>query len=114
MEWSLVSDQGLPRPDIVFQLDADIDQIKNREGFGEEIYEREDFQRKIKKEFKYFHTYKYWKVINANADKDSIHKVIVDQVEKMLQEYNKVEGDEFIKNFYPNTIGEDLFKFQDI
>lgn len=113
-EWVKFADQGLPRPDIVFQLDLDIDKIKKRENFGEEVYEKEEFQQCIRKTFKMFENYKYWKVINANQDKEQVHNKIVEEIENLLKEYNTNDLDEFSKNFYPNSIGEDLLMYKDI
>lgn len=114
MEWCLCPDQGLPRPDIVFQLDADIDKIKKRDGFGEEKYETEEFQKRVQKAFQNFHKFKYWNIIDANQDVNKIHQDITAGVEKLLKEYSKSDTDEFKKNFYPNSIGEDLFMYPDV
>lgn len=106
-------DQCLPRPDIVFQLDIEINKIKTREGFGNEIYEKEDFQKKIRKEFEFFHQHRYWRLIDADKEKIEVHRNIVDQLERLMKDYSSNENDDFRKNFYPYSIGEDLFMYKD-
>lgn len=106
-------DQGLPRPDIVFQLDADIDEIKNREGFGDERYETENFQKNVRDNFKKFENFMYWRVIDALQDKDAVHRDITNQIEALMNEYNR-PGDDMMKNHYPYSIGLDLFKVENI
>lgn len=51
-EWCISPDRGLIKPDLVIFLDADPDVLRNRPGFGEEKYERVDFQKKVKSAFK--------------------------------------------------------------
>ena len=45
-------------------------------------------------------------------------KCLIEEIEsnliELLKDYNKPTTDEFTKNFYPNSIGEDLFMYQDI
>jgi thymidylate kinase len=98
----------------VFQLDIGVDKIKSRENFGSEIYEKEEFQQKIKKEYEAFHNHRYWRVIDADKKKDEIHKKIVSELENLMKEYESNDTDEFRKNFYPSSIGEDLLMYQDI
>jgi|TARA_B100000780_G_scaffold274079_1_gene238584 dTMP kinase len=42
---------GLPSPDVVLFLDMSIEQAKERGQFGEERYEKEEFQRTVRKRF---------------------------------------------------------------
>jgi len=73
----LIPDQTLPRPDIVFQLDADHNLIVNRENYGDEIYEKQEFQKKLREEYKFFQGYKYWRVIDALRSKEEVSKEII-------------------------------------
>ena len=113
-EWCKYPDQGLPRPDIVFQLDLDIDKIKVREFFGEEIFEKEEFQQKVRKEYQRFENHKYWRVINADQELENVQNDIISHMEAFIKEYESNESDELNKNFYPTSIGEDLFMFKDV
>ena len=44
LEWCRQPDRGLPRPDIVFFLDVSGEEAQKRGGYGEERYERKEFQ----------------------------------------------------------------------
>ena len=44
LEWCRQPDRGLPRPDIVFFLDVSGEEAQRRGGYGEERYERKEFQ----------------------------------------------------------------------
>lgn len=48
LSWCKVSDHGLPRPDLVLFLDVPGEGMACREGYGEERYERVEFQQKVR------------------------------------------------------------------
>ena len=50
-EWCLNADRGLVKPDLVFYIDLDMDTIKERSGFGDERYEKTEFQEKVREQF---------------------------------------------------------------
>lgn len=93
----------------MFQLDADDKLIVNRENYGEEIYEKHEFQKKLRQEYKFFHSYKYWRVIDALRPKEEVSKDIITEVENLILKYESKEISEFEKNDYPSSIREDLF-----
>ena len=62
---------------------------------------------------KYFSSYKYMVKIE-NKDMKSYIGEVDSFVIEVLKEYNKINTDDFAKNFYPSSIGEDLFMYQDI
>jgi len=43
-QWCKIVESGLPKPDIVFFMDVATSEISTRQGFGDEIYEKLDFQ----------------------------------------------------------------------
>ena len=51
LEWCKNPDRGLPQPDLVLQLNISEDIAKNRGGFGEERYEKVQFQREVRKHY---------------------------------------------------------------
>ena len=51
LEWCKQSDRGLPEPDHVFFLNLRVSDAEERGGFGEERYEKKDFQEKVRKNF---------------------------------------------------------------
>jgi dTMP kinase len=50
-EWCKSGDVGLPRPDCVIFMDMPVEQAAQRGQYGEERYERLDFQREIQQRF---------------------------------------------------------------
>jgi thymidylate kinase len=102
----------LPRPDIVFQLDAEEEKMTNREDYGNEIYEKYEFQKRLREEYKFFHTYKYWKVINATREINEVNMEIINEIEKLTFVYNNNENENEEKNNYPNKVNEDLFSIK--
>ena len=53
-EWCKNADQGLMQPDIVFYLNANVEDTEKRGGFGEERFEKTDFQKKVQSQFTRF------------------------------------------------------------
>jgi hypothetical protein len=52
-------------------------------------------------------------VIDAFQDRDLVHREITGYIVGMMDEYNK-PGDDMKKNYYPNSIGLDLFTKENI
>jgi len=109
-EFAYTPDKGLPRPDIVFQLDMDPEFAKKRDGFGEEIYEKDEVQVKVREKYKEFHDKQYWKIIDASKTRDEVSKSIISIIDNKFDELIKNDSeDESKRNYYPKAIGEDLF-----
>lgn len=53
-DWCLNADRGLIKPDLVFYFDIDMDTIKSRSGFGDERYEKTEFQGKVRDQYMKF------------------------------------------------------------
>ncbi|RLV93423.1 Thymidylate kinase [Spathaspora sp. JA1] len=51
IDWLLGPDKGLPKPDLTIFLTLDLQEISKRKGFGDERYEQEKFQAKVKQSF---------------------------------------------------------------
>jgi len=51
-EWCTFPDIGLPEPDLVLFLDASPGVARSRGGYGEERYEKEEMQRRVRDVFK--------------------------------------------------------------
>lgn len=49
--WLYSPDKGLPKPDLTLFLTIDLDELSKRKGWGDERYEQESFQKKVKKCF---------------------------------------------------------------
>ncbi|CAK7203841.1 Thymidylate kinase [Sporothrix eucalyptigena] len=51
LSWARGPEAGLPRPDLVVFLDLTEDQARTRGGWGDEIYEKAEMQRRVRKLF---------------------------------------------------------------
>lgn len=51
IEWLYSPDRGLPRPDITLFLTLSLKELGGRKGWGEERYEKEEFQKKVRESF---------------------------------------------------------------
>lgn len=76
LDWCKKSDQGLLKPDLVFYLDSSIGDFGTRSNFGEERYERIDFQVKVSEQFQLLRD-SSWKIIDASNDIQQVHEEIV-------------------------------------
>lgn len=84
-EWCRAADIGLPAPDIVFFMDMPVERAKQRGGFGEERYEKEEFQRKVRGAFSKLMD-ESWHVIDADRDRDVIHAEILAKAQQVIRE----------------------------
>lgn len=48
IDWCKAADSGLPRPDLLIFIDVPVESTSAREGYGEERYEKNDFQIKVR------------------------------------------------------------------
>lgn len=51
LDWCKQSDRGLVKPDVVLYITTPDGVVSQRPGFGDEIYERSDFQTRVKKNY---------------------------------------------------------------
>ena len=51
LQWAHAPEHGLPRPDRVVFLDLDEEQAKKRGGWGGEVYEKAEMQKRVKELF---------------------------------------------------------------
>ncbi|KAG2011209.1 thymidylate kinase [Coprinopsis cinerea AmutBmut pab1-1] len=81
-EWCRAPDIGLPAPDLVLFLDIAPEQAKQRGGYGEERYEKEEMQARVRQAFKRLgeetasgsdnRDNLSWRVIDAGRDVESV------------------------------------------
>ena len=50
-EWCAKTQDGLPKPDIIFWMQLNLDQAEGRCNFGEEKYEKREFLLKVTENF---------------------------------------------------------------
>ncbi|CAM9342418.1 unnamed protein product, partial [Ectocarpus fasciculatus] len=78
MEWCKSCDDGLIAPDCIIYLDMTVENAAKRGNYGEERYEKEEFQRAVRSQFlelKQRDTVP-WFVIDATQTKEAIHDSI--------------------------------------
>lgn len=79
-EWCKQSDKGLPKPDIVFFMDTSADVASTRDAYGNERYEKTEFQKLVYNNFcKFFPSQgddSNFCIINANETIEVIHSKI--------------------------------------
>lgn len=90
--WCMSPEKGLPRPDVVFYLKASVDNLLDRGNFGEERYEKKEFQTKVSAAFAeiYKHEQDYWHVVDGSQSEDAIHSSITSKAIEVLKD---VESD---------------------
>ncbi|KAJ1889442.1 hypothetical protein LPJ66_008030 [Kickxella alabastrina] len=83
-KWCKAPDVGLLAPDRVFFMDIHPDDAAKRAGYGEEIYERREFQIEVRVKF-FTMMDKAWSIVDANKDMDEIHRQILFLTKKAIQ-----------------------------
>ncbi|XP_058779581.1 thymidylate kinase-like isoform X1 [Vicia villosa] len=77
IEWCKAPEIGLLAPDLVAYLDISPDKAAERGGYGDERYEKLEFQKKVAERYKVLHDAS-WKIVDACLP--------IEDVEKQLQE----------------------------
>ncbi|KAL3847417.1 hypothetical protein ACJMK2_018328 [Sinanodonta woodiana] len=72
LEWCKQPDIGLPKPDVVVQLQLSTEAAMKRDGFGRERYENADLQAKVASNYAKLRD-STWKVIDADKSKEDLH-----------------------------------------
>lgn len=75
MHWCTQPDVGLPRPDAVLFLDLAVEESMKRGAFGEERYEKEEMQRKVRDNFLAMKE-DDWHVVDATMTMDGVHEAV--------------------------------------
>ncbi|XP_022232215.2 thymidylate kinase [Drosophila obscura] len=90
-DWCYAPERGLIKPDAVFYLKTASENLSNRGKYGEERYEKLEFQHKVAEVFNRIceRESSYWHEIDANQPAAEMHTQILGIVEKLQQQ---VEG----------------------
>ena len=93
-EWCKSPDIGLPAPDLVLFLDITPGKAKERGGYGEERYEKEEMQKRVRKIFHRIGGEEMvlgdenfsarWVTVNAGRDRDAVAKDVWTLVENLV------------------------------
>ena len=88
VDWCYAPEKGLPAPDAIVYLDLPVEKAMQRGQFGEERYEKEEFQKVVRDNF--FEMMKQqpelWTKIDADQSIEDVEKEIHTVVEKALEE----------------------------
>ncbi|CAH3163823.1 unnamed protein product [Porites lobata] len=98
VKWCKNPDRGLPSPDVVFYLDISIKDAEMRGQFGEERYEKAEFQQRVADIYKQLRS-DDWKVLDAMRDKNDIHM----EIRSTLLEMEELCRDAPLKNLWTNN-----------
>ncbi|KAI1708388.1 thymidylate kinase domain-containing protein [Ditylenchus destructor] len=82
--WVCQPEVGLPRPDLVLFFDVDPDETSSRDGFGDEVMETSEFQKKVYANVQQIFNDRYWRKINAGDTIENVHANVVAEVNKVL------------------------------
>lgn len=86
MKWCKRCDVGLPQPDLVLFLRLSTEEAQHRSGYGEERYEKKEFQRRVSENFSELRDDKYWKIIDASETVENVHQHVLSATEKVMEE----------------------------
>ena len=88
-DWCKTPEKGLPRPDLIIYLKPEkMEDVVGREGFGEEMYEKADFQRKVKEAYENHIIEKNWKIVNASQNIEDVSNEIRRIISEHLKNFN--------------------------
>ncbi|XP_045608584.1 thymidylate kinase [Procambarus clarkii] len=79
LEWCKQSDAGLPQPDLVLFLDVCEKEAQTRGQFGEERYEKREFQKRVRDNYLRLKD-DSWKVIDANESIEKLQETLKEEV----------------------------------
>uniref|UniRef100_A0AAV1UW29 Thymidylate kinase n=1 Tax=Peronospora matthiolae TaxID=2874970 RepID=A0AAV1UW29_9STRA len=89
LDWCWAPETGLPKPDAVIFLDVPVAQTAARGNFGQERYEKMDFQGKVRQNFYAImeRTTPKWHVVDATGTTDQVHLKVLDIAKEVIAKY---------------------------
>ena len=84
LTWCTAPDRGLPKPDLVLFLEVSEEAQETRSQWGEERFEKKEFQKRVKKNFLSLSD-ETWHFVDASKDKDELHKDILNKVQQIIE-----------------------------
>ncbi|KAI9094622.1 thymidylate kinase [Phlyctochytrium arcticum] len=98
LEWCKAPDKGLINPDLVIYLQTSPSVAASRSGYGEERYEKQDFQEKVESVYRQLGSgAKEWVIVNAQQDIEDVHRDIWKVVEATVE---RVSGQPIMENLW--------------
>ena len=87
IEWCKNPDSGLPRPDVVYFLDVSPEEAEKRGGFGNEVYEKRDFQARVRRNYDELKD-DNWNVVDTDGKSlDEVYKELKGLVFKAVKDF---------------------------
>ena len=86
IEWCKQPDVGIPEPDLVIFFDANVETHLSRRGFGEERYEKVEFQKKVRDNFLKLKG-DNWVIIDATKPIDEVTNEVQNVVKQFLESH---------------------------
>lgn len=81
-QWCMMPDAGLPKPDLVFYMQAEPELLARRGNYGEERYEKIEFQKKVRMNFEeIFASQDNVRIMNALDSEEDLTRDIKQAVE---------------------------------
>lgn len=84
IDWCKRSDVGLPKPDIVMYMKLPADVAERRSGFGDERYEKKEFQKCVLQNFDKLEDAD-WVPIDASGTVDEVHSTMLAIAEDIVK-----------------------------
>uniref|UniRef100_A0A1I7Z5L2 dTMP kinase n=1 Tax=Steinernema glaseri TaxID=37863 RepID=A0A1I7Z5L2_9BILA len=100
--FACAADIGLPQPDCVFYLDVSPEVAESRANYGEEAFEKKEFQAAVRKAMDVFRKHPTWKTIDANRGKDEVFEEAKERILAVVQEHRS----ETIARIGPEYFGD--------
>lgn len=93
MEWASQSDIGLPAPDVVLYMLMDTKKLAERQGYGDEIFDKIEFQEAVVSAYSVIraNSYEHWYKVDADDTIENIHQRIRDHVLSIIKHNDHVE-----------------------
>ena len=84
LDWCKQSDRGLLKADLVLYITLPEETTRSRPGFGDEIYERTDFQRSVRKCYEALQD-DSWTVVSGDLPVDQLDQRLLREATKVLR-----------------------------
>jgi dTMP kinase len=112
--WSRNCDVGLPTPDICFFLNISAEAARQRGGgYGEERYEKEEFQDAVRNNFRMLFLFEGWErvcKIDAGRGVEEVETEMKESVSSLYSQLGKGELSEQLTKVLPNETLEKINK----
>ena len=90
IQWCRCPDVGLPAPDVVFYLSLSPEAAQQRSMYGNERYEKAEFQAKVERQFGEMKDER-WREVDAGRPMETIHREILEIAMTVIEESSSKE-----------------------